>query len=99
MIKQIKKDFVKTVSYVKRFLYDVAFRKIFYIPLILMTTLSYGFTLFNRTMFIDDMAQSLYYGDENLKLRSLRWGQFLINRIFSNIEFSPFINKFFGVFF
>lgn len=84
---------------INHFLNEVVFKIRFYLPLLFITFISYGFNLFNRTIFIDDLAQDLYYGSGNIKLRGLRWGQWITNRIFSTVEFTPFINKFLGVIF
>ena len=95
----LKEETVKTASFISDFLNKVAFKKRYYLPLIFISFVSYGFSLFNRTVSIDDLAQDLYYGAGNLKIKGLRWGQVLINRIFSTINFTPFINRFLGVLF
>ena len=89
----------KTLSLISDFLYEVAFKKRYYLPLLFITFISYAFSIFNRTVSIDDLAQDLYYGAGDLKIKGLRWGQVLINRIFSTISFTPFLNRFLGVIF
>ena len=94
-----KASFKQMKDIISDFLNKVAFKKRYYLPLIFISFVSYGFSLFNRTVSIDDLAQDLYYGAGNLKIKGLRWGQVLINRIFSTINFTPFINRFLGVLF
>ena len=94
-----KASFKQMKDIISDFLNKVAFKKRYYLPLIFISFVSYGFSLFNRTVSIDDLAQDLYYGAGDLKIKGLRWGQVLINRIFSTINFTPFINRFLGVLF
>ena len=89
----------KTFELIKEYIQNIVSDKRYYFPIIIFTIISYGFSLFNRTVFLDDLAQYVYYGEPNHKLKSLRWGQFIANRIFSTIEFTPFINKFIGLIF
>ena len=71
----------------------------FYIPFILSIMISYAFTIFNRSLFIDDLAQQIYYGPEMHKIRSFRWGQAVTAFVFSTSKYTPFINQFLGVLF
>lgn len=98
-MKEIKNDLKNTLNEINHFLNEVVFNIRFYLPLLLITIITYGFNLFNRTIFIDDLAQEIYYGSGNIKLRGLRWGQWITDRIFTTIEFTPFVNKFLGVIF
>ena len=56
----LKEEIVKTASVISDFLNKVAFKKRYYLPLIFISFVSYGFSLFNRTVSIDDLAQDLY---------------------------------------
>ncbi len=61
--------------------------------------LSYSFDLFNRTVGIDDLARLHYIGEESAMIKATRWGMFLWNRLLSNAEYAPFVDKFFGIIF
>lgn len=98
-MKELKNNLKLTFNELNHFVKEVVFDIKYYLPLFIITILAYGFNLFNRTVFIDDLAQDLYYGSGNIKLRGLRWGQWITNRIFSTIDFTPFINKFLGILF
>ena len=95
----VKHNFKKTLNIIKEYINTIVSKKSFYFPLIIYSIISYGFSLFNRTIFLDDLAQEVYYGSYNHKLKALRWGQFVANRLFSTVKFTPFINKFIGLVF
>lgn len=88
-----------TISFISTYNNKVVKTKKYYVPLLLCVFISYSFNIYNRTVSIDDITQSFYYGSENIKIKGLRWGQVLIDRLFSTIEFTPFINKFIGILF
>ena len=95
----IKENLKKEISIIKEYIENIVNNKNFYIPLIIFSIISYGFSLFNRTLFLDDLAQDVYYGSFNHKLKAMRWGQWVGDRLFSTIEFTPFVNKFIGLIF
>lgn len=98
-MNNIKRNLKVELGVIKQYISSVVSSKIFYIPLIIFSIISYSFSLFNRTLFLDDLAQDVYYGTYNHKLRALRWGQWIGDRLFSTIKFTPFINKFIGLIF
>lgn len=95
----LKERLKKVKEHLVFFVNDTARKKAYYIPLLLSLLISYTFSVMNRTVSVDDAAQRLYYANDGFKIRGLRWGQFLINRLFSTIDYTPFINRFFGVIF
>lgn len=95
----IKQNLKNQIDIIKEYIENVVTNKFFYFPLIIVSIISYGFSLFNRTVFLDDLAQDVYYGTHNHKLKALRWGQYIGDRLFSTIKFTPFINKFIGLIF
>lgn len=98
-MKQLNENYYKTIDAVNEFLNNIAKKPVFYIPLLFSAFISYGFSIMNRTIFIDDMAQDYYYGSGLVKIRMLRWGQYLMDKIFSTPMHTPFINKFIGAIF
>ena len=98
-MKTIEENVNKTFSHINAYINEVVCKSVFYIPFVLSIIISYGFTLFNRTVFIDDMAQDVYYGPYDHKLKALRWGQYITDRIFSTVKFTPFLNRFIGLLF
>ena len=90
---------LKVRDLIKEYYKNVVSNAVFYLPLIILIFISYSFTVFNRTVFLDDLAQEVYYGHYNHKLKALRWGQYLAGRIFSTTKFVPSLNKMFGIIF
>lgn len=97
--ESLKNRVKKVTDHLFSFWRNIARKKEYYLPVILSLLVSYTFSVFNRTVSIDDAAQRIYYANDGYKIRGLRWGQFLINRLFSTIDYTPFINRFFGVLF
>ncbi len=63
--------------------------KIFIITIILVTILSYGFTITNSSIGVDDTAFDRYYqGKEMLSIG--RWGAYIVYQILNITEFTPF---------
>lgn len=88
-----------TINPIIEFYEQIGKKKSYYIPIVLFLAISYTFSLTNRTISVDDLAQSYYYGSSGVKISTYRWGQVLCNRLFSTIEYTPFINKFIGILF
>lgn len=84
---------------IKEYSQRVVAKWYYYVPMLLSILISFAFTIFNRSLFIDDLVQNIYYGPEMLKIKSLRWGQALTAALFSTKKYTPFINQFFGILF
>ncbi len=97
--QELKERLKKVWDHLISFIGSTVRRKEYYIPVILSLLISYTFSVMNRTVSIDDVAQRIYYANDGFKIRGMRWGQFLINRLFSTVDYTPFINRFFGVIF
>lgn len=93
LLKNNKKVIKEIVDFYK----NVVKNKLYYFPIFLCTLIAYSFSMFNKSVSVDDLAQSYYYKFGGVKDVSYRWGQVLCNRLFSTIEYTPFINQFFGV--
>ena len=72
---------------------EVLFKRMFYIPLIILSIMAYGFSLFNRTIGWDDLLRDHYFGSGNISL-SGRWGQVVWIKLFGYEDFDPFIDRF-----
>ena len=83
----------------KAFWRDVACRLAYWLPLLLLTGLAYGFTTFNQVLSVDDLARSYYNLEGMAMVSSTRWGTTLWTLMFSLPEYSPFIDKFLGAVF
>lgn len=81
-MENIKKEYKKTIEYFCK-------NKIFIIAIILVTILSFGFTITNSSIGMDETAFYRYYQDKEM-LESGRWGSYLIYRILNLTEFVPF---------
>lgn len=83
----------------KDFYEEYASKPRYYALVLMSLIISYGYSMFSRTISVDDLSQYLYYGSGNTKLASFRWGATLCNRLFGTVSFTPYISEFFGVFF
>lgn len=87
-------------SVIRSFYDTVARKTAYWLPILLIAVLSYGFSIANRTLSIDDMAMNMYTGDGHVNIASLRWAFDLYNRILDKTTFyTPFADKFLGVVF
>ena len=81
-MEKIKKEYKEAIKY---FLNN----KAFVITVILVTVLSFGFTITNSSIGMDDTAFDVYYqGKEMLAIG--RWGAYIIYEILNITEFVPF---------
>lgn len=78
---------------------DIAERRSYWIPVCMLAVLSYGFSMANRTVSIDDLARLDYIGDGARMFAGMRWGMVLWVRLFSTFQYSPFVDQFMGVLF
>lgn len=63
--------------------------RMFIVIIILVTILSFGFTITNSSVGMDETAFDRYYQDKEM-LESGRWGSYLIYSVLGIIEFTPF---------
>lgn len=68
-------------------------RKSYWIPLLLLTILSYGYSIAHQTISIDDLRRDYYLGSEATKL-SGRWGMILWTRLMGATRYAAFIDKY-----
>ena len=81
-MENIKEEYKKAVKY---FLDN----KLFIIAVILITVLSYGFTITNLSIGMDDTAFDVYYKNKEM-LAIGRWGAYIVYNILNVTEFIPF---------
>lgn len=81
-MESLKNEYKKVV---KNFLKD----KVFVIAIILVTILSFGFTITHPSVGMDDTAFDRYYQDKEM-LAIGRWGSYLVYQILNITEFIPF---------
>lgn len=81
-MEKLKEEYKKSINYFLK-------NKIFIIAIILITVLSFGFTITNSSVGMDDTAFDRYYqGKEMLAIG--RWGSYLVYQILNITEFIPF---------
>ena len=81
-MEKIKEEYKKSINYFFK-------NKAFIITIILITVLSFGFTITNSSVGMDDTAFDRYYqGKEMLAIG--RWGSYLVYQILNITEFIPF---------
>lgn len=69
----------------------------FYIPVLFYTIVSYSFSIYNRTVNIDDLMREFNLGSGN-RMLSGRWGFVLWNKIVGlNAVYDPFIDRFLAI--
>ena len=85
-MKEIYNQYKKEIKYFLT-------KKSYIIPVIIIAILSYGFTITNFSVGVDDLQHSRYVTGTYL-LSQGRWGNVLLARIFNNISFLPFWSDF-----
>ena len=78
---------------------NILAKPIYWISICFITCLSFLFDLTNRTISIDDLARPHYGRDGKAMLAATRWGMQVWNDLLSYTEFTPFIDKYMGIFF
>lgn len=81
-MKELKDKYKKATKY-------FCTNKIFITIIILVTILSFGFTITHPSVGMDETAFDRYYQDGEM-LESGRWGSYLIYKVLNIIEFTPF---------
>lgn len=81
-MKELKEEYKKATKYVLK-------NKIFVIAIILVTILSFGFTITHPSVGMDETAFDRYYQDKEM-LESGRWGSYLLYSGLGITEFTPF---------
>ena len=74
---------------IKTFWNRVGKKEGFWIPVLFFTISTYGFSIFNRTVGIDDLAADLYVGSGNVMIAAGRWGMVLWNKLTAIPRLSP----------
>lgn len=65
------------IDSVREFWNSIGRRKRYWIPVLFFTISSYGYSVFNRTIGIDDLASEIYTGSGNVMIAAGRWGMTL----------------------
>ena len=81
-MKEIEEKYKKATKYFCK-------NKIFVIAIILVTILSFGFTITNSSVGMDDTAFDRYYSEKEM-LAIGRWGAYVVYQILNITEFIPF---------
>lgn len=69
-------------------------RKLFYLPIVLFAIVGYSFSIYNRTIGVDDFTRNINIGSGN-RMLSGRWGMILWNKIVGmSVALDPFIDRF-----
>ena len=87
------------IPVIKDFYKNVVSRKSYWMPVLFLTLLAYGFSLSRNTLSVDDINMEYYFGNKAVMLAAGRWGMVLWMRLIGIFNYSPFIYKFFGLFF
>ena len=81
-MKELKEEYEKSINYFVK-------SKLFITIVILVTILTFGFTITNFSIGMDETAFNRYYKNKEM-LESGRWGSYLIYRGLNITEFVPF---------
>lgn len=87
------------IGLMRDFRRDIAGRKAYWVPLLLLSALAFGYSLFNQTLSIDDLSRGYYTLDGMAMVASTRWGMTLWALLFTTLEYTPYVDKFLGVIF
>ena len=83
----------------KLFWEDVVSKKRFYLPLLFFSIVGYSFSIYNRTVGIDDFTREVNLGSGN-RMLSGRWGMILWNKLVGiTVALDPFIDRFLALVF
>lgn len=82
----------------KLFYKKIVNRKSYWLPLFVLTIIAYGFSMFNPTVSIDDMARNRYFGAGNAMISATRWGMVLWVKLLSTVNYIPGLDHVVGVF-
>ena len=81
----------------KSFYLNVIKRVSYWLPLTFFAIVAYGFSTFNPTVSIDDLAREYYIGDGNAMISATRWGMVLWVKVFSTLKYIPGVDHLLGV--
>lgn len=93
----VENAFIKTKNEIKDFYHKIGSRKEYYLSLLIISILSFGFSIFNRTVSIDDLFTDYYVGSGKLMISATRWGFTLYAALFGQTEYMPFVFDFLAV--
>lgn len=96
MIHQTEED---SKALWKSFKNDILKRPVYWLSILFITLLSYLFDLTNRTVGVDDLARTIYFGDSKECIAATRWGQPFWAYLLSGKEYTPFIDKYASIIF
>ena len=82
----------------KNFYNDIGRKKRFWMPVFFVTWASFGFSIMNRTVSIDDLATELYV-DGNIWLSEYRWGGVIWKKMTTYAICTPYLDKFLSIHF
>ncbi len=77
------------IDSIKLFWNDIGKRKSFWIPVLFFSISTYGYSVFSRTVGIDDLASDLYIGSGQVMIAAGRWGMNLTNFLAAIPRLSP----------
>ena len=72
---------------------DIVSKKQFYFPIVFYAIVGYSFSIYNRTVGVDDLMRDFNVNNVNGML-SGRWGMVLWCKILGLIQYDPFIDRF-----
>lgn len=74
-------------------------RKLFNLPIVLFAIVGYSFSIYNRTVGVDDFTRDINIGSGN-RMLSGRWGMILWNKLVgTTVALDPFIDRFLALVF
>ena len=92
-LEQSRNNINETWSFLKDSIEQIFLRKSSLLWL-LYIIIAYSFSLFNRTISVDDLARAYYTGEGKAMIAAQRWIFWLLNRFFSTANFTPFLDDF-----
>lgn len=90
---------MNTINDIKLFYKNIFSKKGYYLPLLLFCFVAFGFSIFNRTVSMDDLSYSMFAGENHMAIGGYRWGLYLLNLFLYTKEYTPFIGRFFALVF
>ena len=74
---------------IRQFWNNIGRKKSYWVPVLFFSISTYGYSIFSRTIGIDDLASDIYIGSGHVMIAAGRWGMVLWNKLAAIPRLSP----------
>ena len=79
---------------IRLFWNNIGRKKGYWVPVLFFSVSTYGYSIFSRTIGIDDLASDIYIGSGHVMIAAGRWGMVLWNKLAAIPRLSPASDRF-----